>query len=217
MNHSILIVEDDEDAAEYIARYLGKEGLKVTLANSAINSFSLLQMQQFDLVLLDINLPDYDGFEICKRIRNQSGIPILFTSAYGDMEQKLKAFRLGADDYLIKPVDLRELVARIWVFLRRSQSTDMPPHPTSSIINDLHSKQILINQQPINFTATEYALFVVLLQAKGRVVTRKELGEHISVRALEFHIKNIRIKIQDDTKHPTRLKSVYGVGYQLLL
>lgn len=217
MNHSILIVEDDEDAAEYIARYLGKEGLKVTLANSAINSFSLLQMQQFDLVLLDINLPDYDGFEICKRIRNQSGIPILFTSAYGDMEQKLKAFRLGADDYLIKPVDLRELVARIWVFLRRSQSTDIPLHPTSSIINDLHSKQILINQQPINFTATEYALFVVLLQAKGRVVTRKELGEHISVRALEFHIKNIRIKIQDDTKHPTRLKSVYGVGYQLLL
>ncbi|MBN2896447.1 MAG: response regulator transcription factor [Campylobacterales bacterium] len=217
MNHSILIVEDDEDAAEYIARYLGREGLRVTLANSAINSFSLLQMQQFDLVLLDINLPDYDGFEICKRIRNQSGIPILFTSAYGDMEYKLKAFRLGADDYLIKPLDLRELVARIWVFLRRSQSTDMPSNPTSSIINDLHSKQILINQQPINFTATEYALFVVLLQAKGRVVTRKELGEHISVRALEFHIKNIRIKIQDDTKHPARLKSIYGVGYQLLI
>ena len=214
----ILYVEDDLTAAQYLTEFLEEYGFEVKHTDSLSSALSFLNMEPFDLVLLDLALPDFDGFELFKSA-NDSKIPVIVISAFSDTNTKVKAFRYGACDYLVKPIDLVELEARIWAHLRhfgKATGNEEKEQPLFCI----EDNQVRFQNQIIDFTPVEFEIFSILLQNKNRTITRERLTEALSSvsshRTLDYHIKNIRSKIEDDSKNPKYLKTEYGIGYKLV-
>jgi len=212
----ILLVEDDEQASEVVYEFLQDCSFDVTPVFTATDSVAYLKRRDFDIVLLDINLPDFDGYEVLKSIKNHVSLPIIVTSAYSDTQAKLLAFKYGASDYMVKPLSLEELEARIWVHLANN----------SNIINQIERDNFEYRDNTIYFqgnvldlTTIEFEILSILLQHKNQVVTRDELIESLSMvssnRSLDNHIKNIRKKIGDTGKKAIYLKTKYGIGYTL--
>jgi DNA-binding response OmpR family regulator len=212
----ILLVEDDEIASEIIYEFLQDCSFDVTPVFTATDSVSYLRTQNFDLVLLDINLPDFDGYEVLKSIKYHVSLPIIITSAYNDTKSKLLAFKYGASDYMVKPLDLEELEARIWVQLGKHGSIEMQEEKG---IFELKNSAIFFKNSRLDLTTTEFEILSLLMKHKNQVVSRDELVSALSSisskRSLDNHIKNIRKKIGDNGNKATILKTEYGVGYAL--
>jgi len=212
----ILLVEDDELASELLYNYLLDCDFDVTAVFTATDSVSYIKNNHYDILLLDINLPDFDGYEVLKSIKNHSSIPIIVTSAYNDTKSKLLAFKYGASDYMVKPLDLEELEARIWIQLGKNSEIKMQE---SKKIFEMQNSQIYFKQQPLNLTTIEYEIFSTLLRNLNQVIKREELLSSLSSisspRSLDNHIKNIRKKISIYDDKTTYLKTEYGVGYVL--
>jgi len=212
----ILLVEDDELASEVIYEYLKSCSFEVTPVFTATDSVSYLKRGGFDLVLLDINLPDFDGYEVLKSIKNHISLPIIVTSAYNDTKSKLLAFKYGASDYVVKPIDLEELEARIWVHLGKNSHILMEEKQETF---ELKNGMIYFQEKVLDLTTIEFEIFSLLLEHKNHVVTRENLLESLSSissnRSLDNHIKNIRKKIGDHGNKARYLKTQYGVGYSL--
>ena len=216
----VLLIEDDYEAASQVAQYLERVGFELDISETAVDGLVKLSAQHYDLLLLDLSLPDFSGFEVIKQINNHSTIPIIVLSSHSDLEAKIQAFRLGVDDYLCKPFMLEELEVRMWAIMRRSSMIKVE-FTKNNLVVDYNSQTILLNQKPLSLTAIEYKILSFLIENKNRVVYRNVLAIHLSSlsspQSLNYHIQNIRKKLDDDPKKPRYIMTEYGTGYRLVL
>lgn len=217
----ILVVEDESKIADIVKAYLEKEGFRVTVAGTGHKAVSLLK-ESFDLIILDLMLPDMDGEDICVTIRNDSDVPVIMLTAKSEEEERIKGLGLGADDYVVKPFSPRELVARVKALLRRAggASTKASFNKGDLVIDSLRF-EISKKGAEVVLTPTEFKLLQCLASHPGQVFSRLQLVNVILGydfegydRTIDAHIKNIRHKIEDNQRDPTYIKTVYGVGYK---
>jgi len=213
---TVLLVEDDELASELIYTFLLECGFNVTPVFTATDSVSRLKHEHYDLLILDINLPDFNGYEVLKSIKNHTSLPIIVTSAYSDTKSKLLAFKYGASDYMVKPLDLEELEARIWIQLGKNSEIKSQEEKKLFEIKDAI---VYFKSTPLYLTSIEFEILTTLLKNANQVIQREELISSLSSisspRSLDNHIKNIRKKIGDNGNKALYLKTEYGVGYIL--
>ncbi|NCD12664.1 MAG: response regulator transcription factor [Epsilonproteobacteria bacterium] len=216
----VLLIEDDTAAAKEVADFLEGVGFEVTVAETAVDGLAKLLSTSYELLLLDLSLPDFSGFDVIKQINNQNSIPIIVLSCHSNIEAKIQAFRFGVDDYLCKPFMLEELEVRMWAILKRCSMIKFEYAKTSLTI-DYKSHTILLNQVPLALTAIEYKILSFLMENKNRVVYRDVLAIHLSSlssrQSLNYHIQNIRKKLGDNPKKPTFIMTEYGTGYRLVM
>jgi len=214
----LLLVEDDVLASELISNFLEDCGFIVVTVFTATDGVAHVKNSGYDLLILDINLPDFDGYEVLKNIKNRVSIPVIITSGDSDTKSKLLAFKYGASDYMVKPFDLEELEARIWIQLGKNSEIKTEDEKRVFEIKD---REILFNQELLSLTTIEFELLSLLIRHKNQVMRREELVDALSSigtnRSLDNHIKNIRKKIGDNGNRATLLKTEYGVGYKLVL
>jgi len=211
----ILLIEDDEMASELICEFLVDCGFEVDPVFTVTDGLSYINHHEYSLIILDINLPDFNGFEVLKSMKNRISLPVIVTSAYSDTKHKVTAFKYGASDYMVKPLDLEELEARIWVQLGKNHNIHTDEEKSLFQITDTG---ITFKGQHIDLTTIEFDILSQLIRHKNKTVTREALISALSTisshRSLDNHIKNIRKKIGDSNQ--TRyLKTEYGVGYKL--
>jgi len=222
MTERILLVEDDARLAAMVAEYLGDAGLRVTIVPGGEQGLARLAREPFDAVVLDLMLPDIDGLEVCRRLRASSDLPVLMLTARGDAADRIVGLELGADDYLPKPFEPRELLARLRAILRRrvagAQNGDLLRYGRLEI--DRAGRTVRVDGKPVELTAYQYALLLNLAEHAGRVMTRDALmdlmkGEPLEAfdRSIDVHISRIRAGIEDDPKKPRRILTVRGAGY----
>lgn len=220
----ILIVDDEPSITEFVSYAMQKEGYVTEVASDGEEALRKIEQQHFDLFILDIMLPNIDGYELCRRIRAKMSTPILFLSARDTELNKVVGLELGADDYLAKPFGVRELLARTRALLRRSQGTEM----TSG--NEITAGGITLNEDthvaqgdkgPIDLTPREFALLACLMRNAGKVVSREDLlhdawnWEFITeTKTVDTHIKRLRDKIEAAGYDPKLVETVRGYGYR---
>lgn len=218
----ILIVEDDPKTAASVDMYLRHDGFRTDVARSGPEALDRARAGKPDLIVLDLMLPGLGGLEVCKALRAESAVPIIMLTARSTEDDKLLGLELGADDYITKPFSPRELVARVRVVLRRSEP---PEHKivAGDVVLDPASRELVVRGEPIALTAAEFRLVETLMRAPGRVFTRDELmqrafGESYDRldRTIDVHIKNVRKKIEIDRARPTRIVTVFGLGYKFV-
>ncbi len=215
----ILIIEDDETASFLMADFLKDSGFLVDTVTTATDGIAYLKNREYALLLLDLNLPDFSGFDVLSNINSTIAIPTIVTSAYSDTPVKLQAFKYGANDYLTKPIDFLELEARIWALLSRKENIQLKGDEKESLFK-MENNQILFKNAPLNLTAVEFEILSLFLKHKDQTLSRDQITRSVSSvkshRLLDNHIKNIRKKIEEDSSKPIYLKTEYGVGYRFL-
>ncbi len=227
MHHSglVLIIEDDRKTAALIRLYLEKEGFQTITAYDGRQGLKLARIHSPIFVVLDLMLPELDGWEVCRRLRQGSNVPILMLTARGDEIDKVSGLTLGADDYVVKPFSPRELVARVKAILRRGHSerqnqTAILRH--GSVVLDLEKRRVTAHGRPVSLTPHEYALLKTLMSRPGKTFTRDELlesiypdGDAIVIdRVVDVHIGKLRHKIEKDPSNPKNISTVRGIGYR---
>ncbi len=218
------MIEDDREIAELLEEYLFQYDIKITNFETPELGMSGLRLQKYDLVILDLSLPEIDGIEVCKLIREKSNIPIIISSARGAIGDKTQCFELGADDYLPKPYDSQELVLRIHSLLRRNKIIEEKAQSTKKIFEINESKyEILKNNQPIELTNGEYNILKYFIKKAGYAVSREELLLNVesikyesSYKSIDVLIGRIRSKIEKNPKQPQYIVSIRGIGYKLI-
>ncbi len=221
MNYRVLIVDDEEDMRHLLEMYLMNSGYQCLHAQDGQEALKVMEDQDVDIVLLDVMMPRMNGFELCERIRNSKDTPIIFISAKGEEWDKVKALKLGGDDYVVKPFSPGELMARIEALLRRAgkiQSTDdMDQIHVGSLTINQKSRKVAVSQKVINLTLKEYELLLFLYEHKNQVLSREQLLNHIwgtdyegSLRTVDTHIKTLRMKL----KGADYIQTVWGIGYK---
>ena len=223
MTEHILMIEDDESLAALIAEYLGTMGFKVTTRRTAADGLALLPQETFDALILDVMLPDSDGFEVCRQVRARSDLPILMLTARGDETDRIVGLELGADDYLPKPFNPRELLARLRAILRRRggagvSSTELLRFGRLEI--DRGARTARLDGLDRALTSYQFDLLWTLATNAGRVMSRDALMDKLRGheaeafdRSLDVHVSRIRAALEDDPKHPRRIITVRGAGY----
>lgn len=217
------MVDDDVRLAEMVKDYLAARGVAVDLAHAAVPGLAAARTGAYDAVLLDVMLPDGDGLDLCRTLRAESAIPILMLTARGDDTDRIVGLELGADDYLPKPFNPRELAARLKAVLRRSRGNAGPP-PTvlrfGRLTIDPGARSVRVDGEPAELTAHQFDLLLALAERPGRVMSRSQLmqavrGEELEAfdRSIDVHISRIRSAIEDDPKRPRRILTMRGAGY----
>jgi two-component system phosphate regulon response regulator OmpR len=221
VSERILIIEDDRRLAEMVMNYLGAAGYRATVAPTGSQGIALQGRESFDALILDLMLPDMDGLEVCRRIRKESAIPILMLTARGDTMDRVVGLEMGADDYLPKPFEPRELLARLRALLRRARSERPAEILTFGRLEiDIGARQVRLDGEERALTGYQFALLLALAQHAGRVLSREQLmdmlrNEKLDAfdRSIDVHISRIRAAIEDDAKKPRRVITVRGAGY----
>lgn len=225
MTVRVLIIDDDETLSGMLEEYLSGHGLEVTSRPRADRGLEAIETGRFDAVILDVMLPDLDGFEVCRRIRERSAVPVVMLTARGDETDRIVGLEIGADDYLAKPFSPRELLARIRAVLRRTLGGDETARPKDrlrfgrlEILND--AREVLLDGERCPLTSHQFALLCLLAENAGRVLSRDQIMHGLRGHALEAfdrsidnHVSRIRAAIEDDPKQPRRLLTVRGAGY----
>ena len=224
MNDRILIVDDDKDLALVTSDMLNDYGYDTQIAASAEETFELLKTKQFHLILLDINLPDGTGFEVCKELRCVSGVPVIFASARTREDDKIHGLDLGGDDYIEKPYSLKELLARINALIRRTYGNTAEEilYQFGDIQVDSTKRQVTKNGRAIKMALKEFDVLVYLCAHGNSTVTKEELLREVwgvlseaEIATVAVHIRWLREKLEEDPSHPKWIKTVWGVGYML--
>lgn len=220
--HTIMIVEDELEIAMNMKNYLEICGFKIFIFSTITDASINAKLNHFDIILLDLNLPDYGGVELLKYLnKNKINIPTIVISAYSDTKTKLQAFKFGAVDYMVKPVDMEEVEARIWIHLGKTSKLQDIQTDDKNDIFQIKNNQVSLNEIPIRFTKIEYEIFSILYKNKNITLKREQLTKTLSStssdRTLDYHIKNIREKIEKNIKNPQYLITEYGVGYRLTI
>jgi DNA-binding response OmpR family regulator len=212
----ILLIEDDEIASELICDFLEECGFSIEAVFTLTDGISHINTNHYDLILLDISLPDFNGFEMLKYIKNRISLPVIITSAYSDIKYKISAFKYGAGDYMVKPLNLEELEARIWVQL--GKNSEIQTQEKKQLFQ-IKGSYIQFKDNIIDLTPIEFEILSQLIKQKNHVVNRETLVSSLSSissqRSLDNHIKNIRKKIGDTGNKAIYLKTEYGMGYKL--
>jgi DNA-binding response OmpR family regulator len=219
--HNILIVEDDISLNRGIALMLEKETIQIRQAYDLKTAVKLFKQYKFDLIVLDINLPDGSGLDFCKDVRKSSNVPIIFLTANNMETDVVTGFELGCDDYITKPFSLMVLRARIMAVLRRTFADIETRIIFDNMIFDFDKMEFSKNNQPLHLSKTEQKLLKKLILNKGNILSREQLTESlwtdgadfVDENALTVTIKRLRSKIEDNPASPTYIKTVYGLGY----
>lgn len=216
----ILMIEDDLELAEILTEFLEQYDFKVITEDDPFKALSILKLEPFDVVILDLTLPGMDGLEVCEAIRERQNIPIIISSARSDVTDKVKALELGADDYLPKPYDPRELEARIHSVLRRYEAkTEAAVAVKSDFKHDEAAMQISYKGRVLDLTNAEYGILAYLIKKEGMVVSREDIIHNVSAinedssnKSIDVMVGRIRSKLGDKSL----IESVRGIGYKLV-
>jgi DNA-binding response OmpR family regulator len=222
---TVLVIEDDRNTANLIALYLKRDGFQALLAADGESGLAMAERHRPDLIILDLMLPKVDGWEVCRRLRRRSEIPVIMLTARGEEVDRVAGLTLGADDYMVKPFSPRELVARVKAVLRRAPRPEPGRSPQLShadVVLDLDKRRLSVSGRSVALTPHEFALLEALMSAPGRIFTRDELlgriypkGEAVVIdRVVDVHIGKLRQKIEPDPSAPARILTVRGVGYR---
>jgi DNA-binding response OmpR family regulator len=220
----ILVVDDEKKIVEIIKAYLEKDGYQVIAALDGKTALELAFQQSPDLIILDLMLPEISGWDVCRSIRKKSEVPIIMLTARDEVTDKIIGLEMGADDYVTKPFDPKELVSRVRAVLRRTESRetfrDVVKIGEMSI--DLAKRKVRRDNQVIELTPNEFELLRVMAENPGRVYSRMQLLDMVQgeayegyERTIDSHIKNLRKKIEPDPERPRYIITVYGVGYKV--
>jgi two-component system alkaline phosphatase synthesis response regulator PhoP len=227
MVHRILVVDDDKQIARLIRSYLEQAGLQVVIAHDGETALHILRREHPDLVVLDLMLPDRDGWDVTRTVRSDPALaatPIIMLTARVEDTDRIVGLELGADDYVTKPFNPREVVARVRAVLRRTSGSSQPARTLRSgdLSLDPDRHEVTLAGESVDLTPTEFDLLHTLMANPGHAFTRAELIERALGytydgldRTVDSHIKNLRRKIEPDPVNPTTIQTVYGVGYRL--
>ncbi|PWA12183.1 DNA-binding response regulator [Pueribacillus theae] len=229
MKARLLLVEDDPEIARVVRDMLSREGYEVTWATTGLEGWEDFQANGYDLVLIDLMLPEMDGFTLCKNIRWKSDVPMIIISARKEDEDKIEGLHIGADDYLAKPFSLAELKARVESHLRRwwrylgVQHKVQKTEYLNGLIIYWEQQKIVLNDCEMSLTSKEFSLLQLLAQNPGRIFSKSELYQHIwnqadaeGLHTVTVHIKSLREKLSDPVKAPLFIQTVWGKGYQFI-
>ena len=226
---SILLVEDDKEIARIVKDHLTRQGMHVTWASTGKEGWEDFLEKRFDLILVDLMLPEMDGFQLSKHIRLKSEVPILIISARQEDDSKIKGLDLGADDYITKPFSLEELNARVQSHLRRYQRYQGVEHPkhrhtfSHGLVVDIDQRMVIVEGYEKSLTTKEFALLQLFVTHPLRTFTKAELYEHVWGEAnlegnntVNVHIKSLRHKLGEQLKQPKWIETVWGTGYRFI-
>jgi two-component system phosphate regulon response regulator OmpR len=225
MSQTILIIDDDKKLNDLLKSYLAGFGFKVTSSSTPSGGLQVMADTHPDLVILDIMLPEMDGFAVCREIRKKYTTPVIMLTARGDVTDRIVGLEMGADDYLPKPFEPRELLARIQTILRRVNSQYKPEGSLKfEHLEIIPDKQVVIlNGKILDMTTMEFQLLMLMAMRKGRIVTRDQIMETIRGadwlafdRSVDVAVSRLRLKLQDDPKSPRFIKTVWGTGYMFI-
>uniref|UniRef100_UPI0040477D94 response regulator transcription factor n=1 Tax=Aliarcobacter sp. TaxID=2321116 RepID=UPI0040477D94 len=220
MNKKVLLIEDDLQMQTLIVEYLQDysfDCIAFSHPKDALENFK--NDNDYSIIILDLMLPDMDGFDLFKKLKQIHDIPIIISSARGDIGNKIHGFELGADDYLAKPYEPRELVLRIEHILKKNLSSKIT---ISNFVIDKDNRTVFLDNFPIDFTKIEFEIFLFLVNNLNKISSREQILNATSLdintknRTIDMHISNIRYKIADDSKNPKYIKSVWGIGYKFV-
>ena len=221
---TILVVDDKANLRTLVSEYLTAEGFRVVTAENGQTALYTARQEKPDLILLDIMMPEMDGFTFIRAFRKESDTPVILLTAKLEESDKVIGLELGADDYITKPFGMRELVARIHTVMRRAGHI---PHPRSrmqigDIVLDREAHSVSVSDRPVHLTPSEFDLLAFLMDAPGRVFSRLDLLEDLQgtsfegvARTIDVHIRNLRTKIESDPANPRYIETVFGIGYRL--
>ncbi|MDX4058182.1 response regulator transcription factor [Aliarcobacter skirrowii] len=220
MNKKVLLVEDDLQMQSLIVDYLKDYGFIVTAFDNPKDVLEDFKINNdYSIIILDLMLPFMDGFDLFNKLKNIKNIPIIISTARGDIGNKIHGFELGADDYLAKPYEPRELVLRIESILKRNSNKEFK---VGDFTIDKDSRTVLIDGYTIDFTKIEFEIFIYLVENQNKISSREQILNATSLdldtrnRTIDMHISNIRAKIGDDSKNPKYIKSIWGIGYKFV-
>jgi DNA-binding response OmpR family regulator len=223
MAHKILVVDDENRLVSLVEAYLEQAGFRVVTASNGQEALALARREQPDLILLDIMMPEMDGYDFMRIHHREQNTPVIFLTAKVDEDDKVIGLELGADDYITKPFRPRELLARVRAVLRRAGETE----PKAKILRrvditlDLGGHTVQLGEEYIDLTPSEFDILAALMSSPGRVFSRLDLLDRIQgtryegyERTIDVHIKNLRAKIEETPRSPRYIETVYGVGYR---
>ena len=222
-NINILVVDDEKTIVDVIEVYLKKEGYTVFTASNGTEALKIFNDKKINLIILDLMLPDISGEDICKKIKNQIDIPRIMLTAKVNEDDVLNGFKQGADDYVIKPFSVKQLIARVTAILRRYKvnKNEIMSFNNRDLIIDKDKCEVKKKGDIVKLTPSEYKLLLIFSENSKKLFTRNELldkaiGEEIDAidRIIDSHIKNLRSKIEDNSKEPKYILTVYGMGYK---
>ncbi|WP_428844926.1 response regulator transcription factor [Calderihabitans maritimus] len=222
MNQKILVIEDAKNLCDLIKLYLNKEGFEVLISHNGLEGLKLFQQEAPNLVLLDIMLPGLDGWQVCREIRKMSDIPIIIITAKDEEFDKVLGLELGADDYIVKPIKFKELVARIRAVLRRFHPTGLEVNKLvfPGMVIDADTYTVTVNKQEITLSPKELELLYFLASHPNKVFTRQQLLDQVwgydfagTTRTVDVHIERLRKKLKPH-RQANQIKTVWGVGYK---
>jgi DNA-binding response OmpR family regulator len=220
---TILVVDDKSNVRTLVREYLTEQGFRVVTAENGQMALYCARQQKPDLILLDIMMPEMDGFEFIRAFRKECDTPIILLTARMEESDKVVGLELGADDYITKPFGMRELVARIHTVLRRAGQI---PHPNprlqvGGILLDRESHTVMVKDRLVHLTPSEFDLLAILMNTPGRVFSRLDLLEDLQgtsfegvARTIDVHVRNLRTKIEEDSSNPRHIETVFGIGYR---
>ncbi|MCL4248452.1 MAG: response regulator transcription factor [Anaerolineae bacterium] len=225
MTRKILIADDEQHILDTLGAYLRQEGYQVVEARDGRAALYTFRHEHPDLVILDVMMPEMDGFEAARMIRKEADVPLLFLTARVEDIDQVTGLELGADEYVTKPFSPRVVVARVRALLRRiygELSTEPVIWRAGAVELNTETRVVTVHGERIDLTPTEFALLHALMTRPGRVFTRMELLDLVQGdayagfdRTIDVHIKNLRAKIEDDPRHPRHIETVFGVGYRM--
>lgn len=226
MSLHILVVEDEPSIATLITYNLKQSGYTTDVANNGRKALQMVENQHYDFIVLDLMLPEIDGYEVCQTIRqNDNDVPILMLTAKTEEDDKVLGLKMGADDYLTKPFSPKELVARIEAIMRRMKKAEKKQHEPIVIGDlkiDVSNFQVFVKDEKIELTKKEFEVLVYLVQRRETIVSRDELLHSVwgydyvgDTRTVDMQVSRLRDKIEEDSKNPKYIKTVWGLGYKV--
>jgi DNA-binding response OmpR family regulator len=226
MTQTILLVDDEKTLREMIRVYLEQEGYRVVEAGHGRDALYVARTEKPDLVILDLMMPEMGGAEFMRAFAKEADTPVIMLTARVEDHDKILGLELGADDYLTKPFNVRELIARVRAVLRRASKAPVAPDilRAADIVLDRAGRTVRVGKRPVDLTPSEFAILATLMAAPGQVFSRLDLLDRMSgdayegyERTIDVHIRNLRTKIEADPRHPAYVETVYGMGYRFAL
>ena len=218
----LLLIEDDQQMADLLSRFLEEQSMEVTHVTRPSQAMTILEVEKFDLIILDLSLPEMDGLDLCREIRKLTDIHIIISSARSDLDDKLIGFENGADDYLPKPYSPKELLARIKSMLRRQEKSSDEISCEKRFKLHEEQTQIHLDNSPLSLTLAEYEILKLLMKRYGQTVSREEIANSIDAHRFDSGIESINILIGrirkklDPNKYDTFIQTVRGIGYRFV-
>ena len=228
MKETILVVDDEKEIADLIALYLENDGYTVVKCYTSREALAHMEANKIDLAILDVILPEIDGFSLCRKIREVHTYPIIMLTSRVSAGDKINGLSLGADDYVTKPFDPVELVARVKAQLRRYKKYNPAQSPENTIVLpgltlELSTRKCRLDEEPLDLTPTEFTILCALCRERGEVVSSEALFRELwgdayyskSTNPIPVHIRHLREKLHDSAEHPRFIQTVWGVGYKI--